>query len=372
MQGRPIAGAFVGLGSHRSISDSLKTTTDPAGAFRFNNAKSGNTFLFVQARGFAPDLKSIEAGTDSGPFNFRLESGHVIRGLVVDTQGNPLPGVDVSVDTWRTMQFLSWHTTTGTNGVFEWTDAPADNVQCDFLKEGYRVVNDLDLSPNSTNNVVTLRPPLSARGSVTDADTGQPIASFTVTPGRFFAEGEEPYWMENEQHSFSGGQYQWNVAFPGEYLYFLRADAEGYAGEISPPFDQDSESFVHNFKLTRAAWIQGVVRTPNGQPATNADVLLVLPGPPLDVVNRRVDQSGDGKPMRPIGGSDPRITRTDAEGRFKFAPTNKPFLVTALHDTGYAQAACEHPGVLPDLRLEPWARIEGDMYRQPACRQTEG
>ena len=88
-------------------------------------------------------------------------------------------------------------------------------------------------------------------------------------------------------------------------------------------------------------------------------------------MNRRVDQSGDGKPMRPIGGSDPRITRTDAEGRFKFAPTNKPFLVTALHDTGYAQAACEHPGVLPDLRLEPWARIEGDMYigSRPAVKQ---
>lgn len=368
IQGRPIAGAFVGLGQGRYYSDFLKTTTDPEGAFRFNNAKSGNTFLFVQARGFAPDLKSIEPGNDSGPFNFRLEPGHFIHGLVIDAQGNPLPGVDVSVDTWRSLQLLSWHTTTGTNGVFEWVDAPADNVQCDFLKEGYRSVSDLDLSPNSTNDVVTLRPPFFARGSVTDAETGQPIASFTVTPGRFFAEGEEPYWEENEQRSFSGGQYQWNVAFSGGYLYFLRADVEGYAGEISPPFDPDGESFVHNFKLTRAAWIQGVVRTPDGQPATNADVLLAMPGPPLMV---DVDQSSDGKPLRPVGGSDPRSTRTDAEGRFKFAPIDKPFLVTALHDTGYAQAACEHPGALPDLRLEPWARIEGDMYigSRPAVRQ---
>src|ERR1041384_1810666 len=49
MQGRAIAEAFVGLGGSRSDVNFLNTTTDSAGTFRFNSAKSGNVFIFVKA-----------------------------------------------------------------------------------------------------------------------------------------------------------------------------------------------------------------------------------------------------------------------------------------------------------------------------------
>jgi RNA polymerase sigma factor (sigma-70 family) len=358
-QGRPIAGASVGLGKGRSYVDFLGTNTDSTGAFRFNNAPhresvpSGETFLAVQARGYAPDLKRLDVRKVTTPIEFRLSPGHIIRGRVVDTQGNPLAGVSVVADTWRDSQTLEWHTKTDAEGSFEWTDAPADDVKFDIFKTGYRDLRGRMLPPDSENIVVTLKPPFTVHGSVTDAETGQSITSFKITFGQLDKERAEPYWLEYTQRSFSDGQYEWNLgdALGGSRGCVLRAEAEGYATEVSPPFEQEGESFVHDFKLARAIWIQGAVRTPEGQPAANVQVFLVSPGQPLMVEN------GHGE-----SGQTATSIRTGADGRFKFSPTDKPFLIVALHDIGYAQAASEHAGTLPDLLLRPWARIDGAMY----------
>ena len=356
-QAQPVAGASVGLGRGLYHIDCLKTNTDASGVFRFTAAKSGSTFLFVQAGGYAPGLKSIEVGTDTGPFDFHLDTGRVIQGRVVDVEGNPLPGVKVSANGWRGDQFLDWNTTTGTNGAFEWTDAPADEVQLAFQKAGYRWVGKFTVSPDSTNVVVTLKQPFIAHGSVTDAETGQAISSFRLTDGRLFKEQAEPAWSD-DQLSFLDGQYQREITYSGRHV--LRAEAEGYASEISPPFDQDDEGFEYDFKLTRAAWIEGGVRAPDGQPAANVEVFLVTTNQLLSIENARVERGRDAKGVR-----------TDSEGRFKFSPTGKPFLVVALHEKGHAEAASEQAGTWLDLVLKPWARIEGKMFigSRPAARE---
>jgi len=43
------------------------------GAFRFNNAASGEAFLTVQVDGYAPEMKRIEPDKDTALVEFRLE-----------------------------------------------------------------------------------------------------------------------------------------------------------------------------------------------------------------------------------------------------------------------------------------------------------
>ena len=349
-QGRAIAGASVGLGTSRSNAGFLKTTTDARGAFRFNNATSGEAFLTVQVDGYASEMKRIEPDKDSAPVEFRLEPGHIIRGQVVDTQTNALAGVFVAADRWRGHQFLTWHGTTDTNGIYEWTSAPADEVQFSFLKNGYRRLDQYGLRPGPECVVIVLRPPFIAQGEVTDAQTGEPIPSFRITDGQLFDGQAKPSWDPQNQRSFSAGQYEYPVEFAGRHV--LRAEADGYAPEISPVFDWKDESFTHDFKLARATWIQGVVRTAEGQPAANVEVFLVTSGGSwLTVENGHAEEDGNIPSVH-----------TGDDGRFIFSPPGKPFLVVAVHNQGYAQAGSEQAGVLPDLVLTPWAYVEGTMY----------
>lgn len=347
-QGRPIAGASVGLGDDIHNVGYLKTKTDAMGAFRFNNATSAEPLLTVQARGYAPEMKHMEAGQDTSSIEFRLGPGHIIRGRIVDTQSNALAGVFVLADSWRGHQLLSWHGTTDANGRYEWTNAPADEVQFSILRDGYRRLDEYGLRPDLENVVIVLRPPFIAHGSATDAETGEPVSSFRITVGSLSDGQAEPDWEQQYQRSFSAGQYQYHVELAGRHV--LRAEAEGYAPEVSPAFNFEDEEFMHDFKLTRAAWIQGVVRFPGGQPVANAEVFLVTPGSQhsLSVEN------GYAASYR-----DPTAVRTGDDGRFKFSPPGKRFVVVALHAQGYAESTPQHEESLPDLILTPWSQVKG-------------
>jgi hypothetical protein len=139
------------------------------------------------------------------------------------------------------------------------------------------------------------------------------------------------------------------VEFSGRYV--LRAEAEGYAPAVSPPFDQAGEGFVHDFKLVRANWIQGVVRLPGGQPAANTAVLFAMPGSEhsLSIENGHAEMP------------DALSIRTTDDGRFQFSPPGKPFIIVALHAQGYAETAAQSDGPVPDLILTPWAQVEGEV-----------
>src|SRR5205823_7877467 len=56
--------------------------------------------------------------------------------------------------------------------------------------------------------------------------------------------------------------------------------------------------------------------------------------------------------------------KTDEQGRFTHRPQNEPFLLIALHDSGYARASGEE--LAKDdgrMTLQPWGRIEGAVAR---------
>ena len=126
-RGNPIAGAAVErspnryTGGYRSIREEdgrPVVRTDAEGRFRFDAVKLGEMILTVEAERYAPQYRHVKVTPQARSQEFRLKVGHAICGRVVDDQGLPIGGVDVSVNRWGG---CSWRF-----GVVYWDDPDLD------------------------------------------------------------------------------------------------------------------------------------------------------------------------------------------------------------------------------------------------------
>jgi hypothetical protein len=88
--------------------------TDARGHFRFDGVPLGEMVLTVEANGYAPQWRHVKVGpeAESHAAEFRLNPGKAVRGRVVDSQGQPLPGASVVLD--------MWHVYSDVDGYFDW------------------------------------------------------------------------------------------------------------------------------------------------------------------------------------------------------------------------------------------------------------
>jgi hypothetical protein len=200
--------------------------------------------------------------------------------------------------------------------------------------------------------------PLRVVGTVTDAETNEPIEKFIVLPEtrRRGLPGEGDYAAARQ---FASGTYEFINTDP-EPEFTLRIEAEGYAPVTSPRL---SEHIVATFnaKLKRAANVTGQVVTADGEPVLGADVLLVTSQTAVQV------EQPDNPGYQPYA----RV-KTNEHGYFTHRPVEGKYLLIALHDGGLARVrGADHDPANP-LRLEPWARIEGALRvgRAPAAGQS--
>lgn len=97
----------------------------------------------------------------------------------------------------------------------------------------------------------------------------------------------------------------------------------------------------------------GVVVGPDGEPAAGATVYL------LDLGNHQIQVRGNsenGWHAHRVSG-----TRTDEAGRFSFAPAEDIFGIIAVDERGYVQMRVEEFEGEQEVRLQPWARVEGRL-----------
>ncbi|HTS18905.1 MAG TPA: sigma-70 family RNA polymerase sigma factor [Verrucomicrobiae bacterium] len=337
--GRPIQGADVVNGSDRSSSDVRATKTNAQGRFQFNGIRPGPMVLTFQADGYAPELKTLDANAQTEPVEAHLTKGNTIRARVLDTAGKPIADAWVGADTWRSHRSLFWQAHTDTEGRFVWTNAPSDEVQFFVVRQGYMELREpghlTALKPSSEEQTITLVPELRVRGTVTDADTGQPILKFKVTtssgPG-------DVIWYPYLTTRFTEGQYLISAGSMWQDTY-IRIEAEGYQTTNSPPFKPDQGDVQYDFRLQKATWLSGIVRSPDGSPVDDAVVSL---------------DTG-------IAMGEHETTTTDSQGRFSFAPPNKDYTVTVTHERGFGYATPEQLAASMPIVVQPWGRIEGTL-----------
>jgi hypothetical protein len=188
---------------------------------------------------------------------------------------------------------------------------------------------------------------LRIQGTVRDAETGEPIETFTVVPA-IQAEGP-PLWLVDLAKIQHGGRYDCSFEAMGTLANRARIEAKNYLPAITPAFQGDAGAQVFDVGLKKGKWLEGVVRGPNGSPLAGTQVFLVT--------DTGVSIEGGKAPQHNYH---PHV-QTGPDGRFSFSPPDGPFRIAALHDSGYAEASEHQLAELRGVNIEPWGRTEGTL-----------
>ncbi len=350
--GNPISGATVSTIRTWYVVNigGTKVTTNRTGHFQFPPQKPGTIALTITARGFGPELQRVDAAPGMSPVKIVLGPGKTIRARILDENEKPVDGAIVRAQTWREMSSLPWQGRTDREGRFAMPDAPPDTVEFSVTKDGYENLIGQDsasLTAADSETTLTMRSLPVAEGTVVDAGTGKPIPNFELVTGWTFHAGYPPFYMFDHTKTFSNGHYKMTINGHSEVVnYFLRAEADGYAPAVTPPFRSSGQ---FDLALHRGHDLRGRVINANGVPVPNAKVILALSGAQVDLYDNRL-----------LTSDAVRVAKTNAAGEFNFRPQIGRFHLLAICDTGYALTAFDQQPPDPaELKISPWARIVG-------------
>lgn len=407
--GQPLAGVSVGVsGVQRDILRYLghyEIATDARGNFNFLNLPPDGDFQIytlmssVAEHGAAPihqihtgkDGESTEAG------DLLVLPAHRLAGRVVLADGQPVPPKTRLLisreDAWDSQQVML-----GADGRFDVTGVPQETVDLGARIKGYhvssrnrsvdtlnpfrligRVDRDItnltflqdkgpDIKPNYGNqdpDYELLRTRTlcgvegltdhardwTIAGHVTDRETKQPIAAFSVTAGQV-DQWERTAWNSMSAVAGSNGVYtvyvSKRIAEP-----LLKVEADGYLParvEVGP---LDTQSM--DVELTRGTGPSGTVVTPDGQPVAGA-ALVLLTG---TLNEAGVDADGNVTAR----GNAAQEAKTDAAGKFAFKPVLGMKSVAVTSTTGCGVASVASLATNHTLVVQPYGRLTGTLTR---------
>jgi hypothetical protein len=359
-QGRPIAGATVGQSREQLRSNFPRAKTDENGHYRFPPCEPGEFTLSAAAPGYAPDARRVTVTQDRRTVDLQLRRGETIRLRVVDKEGKPVAGAQVQVGYRKPEEFLlRVPNRTDTEGRWSWVWTPEEKLPIYVSMKGYAQVAK-ELAPADQEQVITLAAELwTASGRVVDRETNAPITKFRVLQGRPASNLELDYnWQKAELFESADGQYHIQWEMYGDLRRVLRIEADGYLPSEGRPLRADERHVTFNVELTKGRVISGTVRSPDGKPLGNAEVVLCTVSRSLDLQNGRQFNRESSLAFR-----------TGSDGGFSFAPQRDPYILVVLHDQGYAEVDGQTGA--NEITVRSWSRVEG-MLRvggRPAVNQ---
>jgi RNA polymerase sigma factor (sigma-70 family) len=252
-EGHPVRGARVRTGSERFGPDPTIVETDGDGRFRLGHLRPRETVITVQAKGYGPERIELDACTGLPPLELTLGAPRTIQGRVVDRDGRPLPGIQVTLAYWRRLHTLDWNAETGTDGRFRWENAPREEVWLNAFGNGFIGVQNHVVPATGSETVIKMARTLRVTGTVLDDRTRKPIESFMLTPGTESEDGSHTYWDKSRSKRQEAGRYEFRFKEPAGNGHLLRIDAEGYSLGISRRIaDAEGDARI-DFELVPAA-----------------------------------------------------------------------------------------------------------------------
>jgi hypothetical protein len=191
-QGQPVANALVkqfftkpGDDFGDPSLDSPSQTTDQQGRYQFPLGPSGHRVVVAAAPGYAPQSRRMTVTPDTRTVDFRLSPSELVRVRVVDEQGEPVAGVDVSTlipargivemfqatlpwadaqDPWMELSLAgelarrqSHPDQTDAEGRWSWPWISEKRISLSFSKSGYGKLDNKAFLPSDQEYVVTLK-----------------------------------------------------------------------------------------------------------------------------------------------------------------------------------------------------------------------
>jgi RNA polymerase sigma factor (sigma-70 family) len=323
--------------------------TDADGQFTVRRLPRGEITLVATAPSFAP--KPFVAIGGGKALRVELEAGGVLSARILNTHGDPIAGATLLLDEGFGVGSLGWDDRTDADGWVHWRSAPRNETRSFTAHApGYRMSRGVSLRTDGTEQTITLNPELSVIGNVVDERTGEPVSRFKAIPGEGF---DTPNFDRSELYYGTNGVYR--LKFREEGAMAIRIEAEGYATEVGRPSLGTNGAPRCDFKMRRedpASGIRGIVRNPDGSPASGATVALCTleHGAVLTRGTFRRDEFSI-------------LTNTDSAGRFAFGPVRVPHTVVAVSATGFGRAPVRRGATL-EVGLEPFGAIEGVVRRE--------
>ncbi len=366
---QPVSDAKVFVG-HPSSSAFRQARTASDGSFSIIGCPPGKQLVTAEARGFASTTIETELADDASSIQLTLQPGNNLRLRLVDKNGNPIKKANVWYDSINRGPINSnkpqpvqaeVELRTDSEGRTTWTNAPAGNLTFSFNATGFTRLDDIEVTSDDQEHVITMSRALVVAGEVRDASTGELIPHFRIAEGypqwNPMDGTTNPTWSSIERfwHDFGNGTYRQSfeeaviggTKNPG---YFLKFMADGYAPFVSRVIGPDEGEIKLDVSLTPAKATIVTVYQSNGQPAGGADIGLVSPGARLSLA-----QGGFARDNVQTGGS---LLTTDVSGKFTLPSDNSITKVIAANADGYAEATPTELTNQPAMRLQPWGGLE--------------
>ncbi len=348
--GLPIRDARVRT---KFMNDIRETRTDVEGKYRLKGCEPSMARVVVSAQGKALDLKQVRVEPGMEPVDFVLKPGGHLRVVALDEQGKPIPKTRIFFQRWRGpigyFEFDHINGYADENGVWEWNEAPLDEIQADICRPDGMQLSYQPLRARDEEYVFRPPPALVVSGTVIDADTKEPIKEFQVVPGIRSDDGPSLQWFRNEVYTATGGKYTVRQSH-GYPAHLVRVEAKGYQAAVSRDIQSDEGNITIDFALRRGRNVDASVLTPDGKPAVGAKVALGVIGSQISVKNGDIDDGSTYHASR---------LDTDEAGRFAFPPQDANFQIVITHPTGYAYIKAIPDSAPSQIQLEAWANVEG-------------
>ncbi|MGB2863239.1 MAG: M56 family metallopeptidase [Sedimentisphaerales bacterium] len=374
-QGEPVENALVDTGGGDGTSpygEVLENCTTPRtladGSFSVGGLAANSMDIVVSAVGYSPQVVSVDIADGMKPVEVSLKRGTTYTGRVVNIDGKPIEGVKIDVGEWRLgnqRKSIVRITQTDSKGYFKIENLPdVGSIRLGFGKrdsglQGFRKDIPEDLS--AVDQITMYKTPVFV-GKVVDDETEAAITNFTLVIGiNSTAFGDSTDWsryrrqeVTSEDGTFNKKWIGYGITYPFEGDCCLKVEAKGYLAGIAPPMRLGEEYEPCVIRMIKADPWKGVVIDPKGAPAVKAQVGWVGPGQSAFIKNGKFDTTGYTIQTEVI-------VTTDSNGRFELPPSRDKGFIVALHESGYASVASGDFKNASQIRLIPWARIEGTI-----------